>query len=138
VKLFNSLTKHQVLNLSLSVFLFVGVLATTYSVVNLTTFQSEAKGRKIKPPSCAQCTLVVSPNPVPAYSSFHVDGCGYTGTAVQMNLVQPTGVAAWAESVGSDGCTHFDYSVNGPGAYTLNAYQGLNFTLMASVSFSVQ
>jgi len=82
-------------------------------------------------------TLVITPNPVAAYSSFHVDGCGYTGTTVQMNLVQPAGVAAWAEPVGTDGCTHFDWSANGAGAYTLNAYQGQNWTLMASAPFSV-
>lgn len=39
------LSLSQLINLSLATFLLLGIAATTYSVTNFTTFQSEAKGK---------------------------------------------------------------------------------------------
>ena len=87
-------------------------------------------------------TLLVSPNPVPANSSYHISGCGYTvGVTVLLNMVQGDGtVAATGAVPGSDGCIGIDWNTNAPGTYTLKAYQqpwGAKLNLVASTTFAV-
>ena len=93
-------------------------------------------------PSTTSATLTVSPNPVPAYSTYHIAGCGYAlGVTVLLNMVQGNGtVAATGAVPGSDGCISLDWNTNAPGTYTLKAYQqpwGAKLNLMASTTFAV-
>ena len=49
--------------------------------------------------------VVVSPNPVPAYSTFTMTGCGYKpNVGVQFNLYAPGVTAVWGGTIDGNGC----------------------------------
>ena len=83
-------------------------------------------------------TLVVSPNPVPAYSDFQYSGCGYTPDAgVQFNLYAPGVTHIWAQTANSAGCiTGFSWA-SAPGSARLDALAG-STTLVARTTFTIQ
>jgi hypothetical protein len=83
-------------------------------------------------------TLSVSPNPVPAYSFFHISGCGYVpGEGVTLNLWTSSAVATTGTVAGADGCISGDWSTHSAGSYTLVAATGSRNTVAASITFQV-
>jgi hypothetical protein len=84
-------------------------------------------------------TLVVSPNPVPAGSTFQITGCGYTPSAgVQFDLYSPGVTAVWGGIADSSGCL---YNATGwaslSGSAKLDVLEG-SVTLVASMTFTIQ
>lgn len=84
-------------------------------------------------------TVVVSPNPVPAYSTFQIAGCGYTpGAGVQFNLYAPGVTAVWGGMVDGAGClTNAEGWANSAGSARLDVLAG-SVTVVASTSFTIQ
>jgi hypothetical protein len=84
-------------------------------------------------------TVVVSPNPVPAYTTFRITGCGYTpSTGVQFNLYSPGGTSVWGGLADAAGClTNGSGWANGAGSARLDVLAG-SVTVVASVTFAVQ
>ena len=112
----SKLTFPQLVNLALAVFLLVGIAATTYSVNNLTSFQSEAKG---KPSS--SITLDQTEPHLGDWVTFTTSGRGNriqvacysdSGLEVIYGAFQPTGTtfllggtdSAWLSRGGSADC----------------------------------
>ena len=121
---------------------FVLVLALAIAAVSATPAFAARGGGKPGGGVTSSATLTVSPNPVPAYSTYHISGCGYAlGVTVLLNMVQGDGaIAATGAVPGSDGCIGIDWNTNAPGTYTLKAYQqpwGAKPNLVASTTFAV-
>jgi hypothetical protein len=85
--------------------------------------------------------LSITPNPIPAWSSFHGSGCGYTvGKQVNINVYSPTWQAGFPVGVDASGCMTFMFYVDGAGSYTITSSQaakGHRQTQIASVVVSV-
>ena len=84
-------------------------------------------------------TLSLSPNPVPAYSTFQITGCGYTPSAgLQFNLYATGVTAVWGGTADSSGClANVSGWANAPGSARLDVLEG-SVTLVASKSFMIQ
>ena len=84
-------------------------------------------------------TVGVSPNPVSAFSSFAIAGCGYTpGAGVQFSFYAPDGARAWAGTVDGTGClTNAEGWANSSGTAKLDVVGG-GVTVVASTSFTIQ
>jgi hypothetical protein len=90
-------------------------------------------------PVTGTATLAVSPNPVPAYSTFQISGCGYTPSAgVQFNLYAPGVTAVWGGIADSSGCLfNAEGWANASGGARLDVLAG-STTLVASQTFTIQ
>ena len=90
-------------------------------------------------PVTGTATVAVSPNPVPANSTFQISGCGYTPSAgVQFNLYSPGVTAVWGGIADSTGCL---YNATGwasaPGSAQLDVLAG-STTVVARLTFTIQ
>jgi len=116
----------------------VGLLLVV--ALTLLSVGSVAAARANGHSSSTTATLTVL-SPVPAYSYFHGQGCGYVvGTPVNMVLRSGTSDAFFPVGVDGSGCISFDYYSGGPGSYVLDAYQGIRSrqqTLEASTTFTI-
>jgi hypothetical protein len=64
-----------------------------------------AKGGGGKPGGTLTAQVVVSPNPVPAYGTFTMTGCGYTpNVGLQFNLYAPGSTSVWGGTADGNGC----------------------------------
>jgi hypothetical protein len=90
-------------------------------------------------PVTGTATLNVSPNPVPAYSTFQITGCGYTPSAgVQFNLYSPGVTAVWGGIADSSGClSNATGWANASGSAKLDVLAG-STTIVASKTFTIQ
>ncbi len=96
-------------------------------------------GKRCSSGGSGTAALVVSPNPVPAYSAFQIAGCGYT-PSVGIKFVQyasdATGV--FGGMTDSAGCLVNAVGwANAPGTVRLEAWEN-SVTLAASTSFTIQ
>jgi hypothetical protein len=95
--------------------------------------------------STPTATLVVSPNPVPADSTFQITGCGYyvaQDVGVLFILSSSAGTAMWSALIDpATGCI-VDASgwAGSPGGATLEARQYVNGTtaIMGRTTFTIQ
>ena len=92
-----------------------------------------------KPGGTLTAQVVVSPNPVPAYSTFTLTGCGYKPNAgVQINLYAPGVTAVWGSLVDGNGCL-LDATgwASSPGSARLDVLEG-SVTRVASTTFEIK
>ncbi len=84
-------------------------------------------------------TVVVSPNPVPANSSFGITGCGYTPSAgVQFNLYAPGVTAVWGGMADGSGClVNASGWASASGNAKLDVLEG-SVTVVASRTFTIR
>lgn len=88
--------------------------------------------------SSSTATLLVSPNPVPAFSWFEVTGCGYVpGETVQLSLWTSSAITSRVSVASSTGCIALPWEANSAGSYTLKAATGARSRFVASISFEV-
>ena len=118
--------------------LVVGLMASTAFAAKPTA-GSGGHGHKGGGGTTGTATLVVSPNPVPAYSTFQITGCGYQpGVGVQLNLYAPGGMAVWGGVADSGGCLYNATGwANAPGSARLDVLAG-STTVVASLTFTIQ
>ncbi len=88
-------------------------------------------------------TLVLSPNPAPAWGTLFVGtGCGYAaGAAVNIVVYAPATTYFFPVGVDATGCMQFGWWTEGGGIYTITASQNLRGrkqTLMAAAYLTVQ
>jgi hypothetical protein len=83
--------------------------------------------------------VVVSPNPVPAYSQFRITGCGYVPNGgVQFNLYSAGGTAVWGGVVDASGCLYNASGwANSAGSARLDVLAG-SVTTVASTTFTIK
>ena len=140
----------QLVNLSLAVFLFLGIAVTSYTVNNLRDSDAEAArggggkcgSRKNPcPPTCNNGTAkvsLVSNNPVPVGTAPTFQATGYQSGELVYMVMSGYIVAdiAYADSSGSLVYT-FRESMYSPGGYTFKTML-LNGVNCASVDFIIQ
>ena len=86
-----------------------------------------------------QPTLAVTPDPAPAYSFFHTEGCGYKD--VNYGAVYFPGAVYSFQVVHENGCISFDFETGQSGSYRVEIYeenQGGHLRLVASDTFIVE
>jgi hypothetical protein len=82
--------------------------------------------------------VVVTPSPVPAYSTFTATGCGYTPNGgVQFNLYAPGVTAVWGGTADANGCLSSSGWASAPGSARLDVLEG-SVTKVASTTFQIQ
>jgi hypothetical protein len=84
-------------------------------------------------------TVVVAPNPVPAYSTFQITGCGYKpNSGVQFTLYAPGVTAVWGGTADGSGClVNASGWANAAGSAKLDVLEG-SVTKVASTSFTIK
>jgi hypothetical protein len=107
-----------------------------------TTFAARGGGGGHQKPgsgSNGTATVSVAPNPVPAYSTFAITGCGYTPSAgVQFTLYAPGGTAVWGGIADANGClTGATGWANAAGSAKLQVLEG-SVTVVATKNFMIQ
>ncbi len=120
--------------------LVVGLLAGTALAGKPTGGGSTGGGGHHKPGGTnSTATVLVAPDPVPAYSTFQITGCGYTpSTGVQFNLYASGGTAVWGGMADANGClTNGSGWANAAGSARLDVLAG-SVTVVASRTFTIQ
>jgi hypothetical protein len=92
-----------------------------------------------KPGGTLTAQVVVSPNPVPAYGTFTMSGCGYTpNVGVQFNLYAPGSTSVWGGTIDGNGCLRNPTGWAGsPGTATIDVLEG-SVTRVASATFEIR
>jgi hypothetical protein len=117
--------------------LAVGLIASTAFAAKGGNSSNHGGGHHGGKGGTMTATVVVSPNPVPAYSTFQITGCGYTPDAgVQFNLYTATATAVWGATADSNGCLNTGGWANAPSSATLDVLEG-SVTKVASTTFKI-
>ena len=92
-----------------------------------------------KPGGTLTAQVAVSPNPVPAYSTFAITGCGYKpNVGVQFTLYGPDSTNVSGGIVGDNGCLKNATGwANAPGSARLDVLEG-SVTRVASTTFEIK
>ena len=92
-----------------------------------------------KPGGTLTGQVVVSPNPVPAYSTFVIAGCGYKpNIGLQFTLRAPDMTGVWGGMTDANGCLwNATGWANAPGSATLEVLEG-SVTTVARTTFTIQ
>lgn len=87
-------------------------------------------------------TLLVSPNPAPAYSYVQISGCGYDpGVWVEITVQGPVALGFTSALTDSSGCFSHSWWSGDRYTYTVKTYENAsakNPTLMATATLIVQ
>jgi hypothetical protein len=119
------------------------IAALVVGLVAGTAFAARGGGGSHKPRGgggvTGNATLVVAPNPVPAYSSFQATGCGYTPNAGLQFTLYSTGVTAvYGGTADGGGClSNVELWANAAGSARPDVLEG-SVTKVASTSFMIQ
>jgi hypothetical protein len=92
-----------------------------------------------KPGGTLTGQVVVSPNPMPAYSTFAITGCGYKpNIGVQFTLYAPDMTSVWGGMTDGTGCLwNATGWANAPGTARLDVLEG-SVTRVATTTFTIQ
>ena len=131
-----------ILNIILAISLLVAVAVTAYSINQVRSLESEAKGKPATPPGQSKETsasLAGSPNPADAGSVVHIVGCGYDA-GTEVHIEHATKTDAYSVWVWGNGCIDFPYQTAEAGTYSLKAFQQgkRGLTLLAEGTLEVQ
>ena len=88
-----------------------------------------------------QGTLILSPNPAPAYNYFQAAGCGYIADKmVNITIDRSDWLEFFPVGIPVNGCIFFTEFTGSPGNYKVNAYQAIRHIqiLMASATLQVE
>ena len=119
--------------------LAVGLMASSVFAAKPTGGGGGGKGKPGGGGTTLTATATVTPSPVPAYSTFHVTGCGYKpGVGLQFNLYAPGVTSVWGGTADSAGClSNVEGWANAPGSARLDVLEN-STTRVASTTFTIQ
>lgn len=130
--------RHQTVRTLLVLLQAMLIASLLVALVAGTAFAGKGGGKKpgVTP---LPATVVVAPNPVPAYSTFQITGCGYKpNTGVQFTLYAPGVTAVWGGTADGSGClVNASGWANAAGSAKLDVLEG-SVTKVASVSFTIR
>jgi hypothetical protein len=115
------------------------VAALAFAAVDATpTLAANGKGGT----SSSSATLIVTPNPTPAYTYVQISGCGYApGVWVEITVQGPVGLGFTSALSDSTGCISHSWWVGDPFTYTATTYENASSkhpTLMARTTLVAQ